>query len=262
MISAHSAFSPSSSEVWLKCSKSAKLAEEAKEKYGDFSTSHAERGVALHEIMEDKFDELLTLHKENRIAEVTSSFFNGILSEIETIMLLDQLQSFFTFVDIKNFKNPKCQIYTEQRVVIGRVGSLESFGTVDLLVIDTDNNLHVLDYKFGNSKVEAKENTQLILYAIGCLNFIEGQKLLNSALNFKIEKILLHILQPKNSELQTWKMPKAIIPQYKKIVKQQMKHYRDGTGDYFFGGHCQGFAKCSSVCEKFRKEKNQNLKFN
>ena len=64
----------------------------------------------------------------------------------------------------------------------------DMFGTADAVVIDGNNELHVIDLKTGSHPVQADNNPQLLAYALGVVDKIPG--------NFW--GIHLHIYQPGN----------------------------------------------------------------
>lgn len=66
-----------------------------------------------------------------------------------------------------------------------------AFGTLDVAILD-GATLHVMDAKFGRRYVEAENNHQMILYAIGMFGAIE-------ALGHTVDHIAMHIMQPRLS---------------------------------------------------------------
>jgi hypothetical protein len=71
-------------------------------------------------------------------------------------------------------------------------------GTADCIVegfYNGVNDLHIIDFKYGFGKVEAKENYQLLLYALGAINIAD---------NKMIDTITLHIVQPRINHFDKW----------------------------------------------------------
>lgn len=64
------------------------------------------------------------------------------------------------------------QLLVEQRVEFGKpIGLPGAFGTSDAIILSRDGaELIVVDLKYGYSEVSAKENPQMMLYALGALN--------------------------------------------------------------------------------------------
>ena len=72
-------------------------------------------------------------------------------------------------------------------------------GTADT-VIQHEDTLSVIDLKTGRLKVEAKENTQLMLYGLGALNDIADHSF--------IDTIRLVIVQPRLDHIDQWYIKK------------------------------------------------------
>ena len=65
----------------------------------------------------------------------------------------------------------------------------EAFGTADCVVVGGED-LHIIDLKYGQGVlVDARENTQLMLYGLGALSLLDGI--------YDIENVSLHIYQPR-----------------------------------------------------------------
>jgi hypothetical protein len=93
-------------------------------------------------------------------------------------------------------------------------------GVVDLAAFDQENctELHILDYKHGKGvKVFAEKNGELMLHALGVT-----RDLMNSAQRSKLEKIVLHILQPRIGHLDRWELTKGELERF--AVQVQGKH--------------------------------------
>ena len=85
----------------------------------------------------------------------------------------------------------------EQRIDIAAVtGEAGAQGTADAVVIDGDT-LHVIDLKWGRGvQVDAENNEQLILYALGALDSLDPLG--------EIETVALAIVQPRIGHLSKW----------------------------------------------------------
>ena len=65
----------------------------------------------------------------------------------------------------------------------------EGFGTGDCLIV-SDHSLHVIDFKYGQGiLVEAENNPQMMLYALGALNLFDGI--------YDMDKVSMSIYQPR-----------------------------------------------------------------
>ena len=68
-------------------------------------------------------------------------------------------------------------------------------GTCDCVIV-TDDTLHIVDLKYGKGElVEARENYQLLLYAIGALAHFVG---------YQFQYVSMHIYQPRLNNTSKW----------------------------------------------------------
>lgn len=65
------------------------------------------------------------------------------------------------------------------------------YGTADAVII-TDSEVHIIDLKYGRGKVDAENNTQLMLYALGKLT------------EYPNHNFVLHIVQPRIKNFSVW----------------------------------------------------------
>src|SRR5574341_276237 len=160
----HAKLQPSRAHRWLKCLGSA-AAEAAAP---DVTTEYADRGTALHRLLTGALDDAhLVIHPGRlefwgddgkRVAyEVTEADARQV-AQVASYVL-----STFRAID------GGAVLQTEVYCPVGRHFDLPEdvlSGHADV-VIDGDEELVVLDAKFGWQEVEAKGNPQLSLYAIG-----------------------------------------------------------------------------------------------
>ena len=175
----HSVFSPSGSERWLSCPGSIKLVESLK--IVQTSSVFAMEGTAAHELctwcLRQSVDAIKFLDQEVLGFKITMEMVNAVQLYINFIM------QHRTFESV---------MYIEQTVDLSFLQDSMK-GTADC-IIENPTELNVFDFKYGKGiPVEAHENTQMSLYAIGVLHKIyESRKTLDH-----IETINLHIVQPR-----------------------------------------------------------------
>ena len=125
----------------------------------------------------------------------------------------------------------------------------EGFGTCDLLILDGDA-IEVIDLKFGKGlKVDAIDNSQLRLYALGAVdnfNFI-----------FEAKKVRMTIMQPRLDHISTDEME---IDELLKWGDEEVRPKADlayaGEGEFNPGEHC----RFCGVKDRCRARANENMR--
>jgi hypothetical protein len=170
---AHALFSASASDRWITCPASIKM----EEKYPSTTNAASEEGTKAHEIAE-----AILLGKPYPKDD------------------LEMVRHGKAYADyINEIAGIDGKVYTERRVYYGgAIGQPKdlAFGTCDNIVIvpnGGEHDLHIIDYKYGFNEVSAKNNYQLMMYALGVLYNT------NKYFNY----IHLHIHQPRISNIST-----------------------------------------------------------
>lgn len=190
MIKQHSILSPSSAARRMQCPGSREL----ESKYGIKETNkYAEEGTRAHEIAER-----IILEKE--VPKETSK------------EMIEGARYYYSITKPLMSKNAWG---IEQQISIPSIAP-ESFGTIDFWAYNgEDKTLHVVDYKFGFTPVEAFENWQLLCYALGLRD-----KLISRQINI----IKLHIVQPRvlENKYKTWVLDEPTYKYYfKKLIESE-----------------------------------------
>lgn len=177
MSSEHSLFSASAAHRWVRCPGSIALTENT-ETFDSDSAAAAE-GTMLHEALNWCLEQD---HPPNDWSEthefLTDEQEDAVLYCIEYIRALPQTGMLMYEYETN---------YADE---IGQARK-EAFGTLDASILD-GTTLHVLDAKFGRRHVDAFENYQMLLYAIGMVGALQ-------ALGEEIDEIVLHIMQPRTT---------------------------------------------------------------
>jgi hypothetical protein len=141
------------------------------------------------------------------------------------------------------------QVLIEQRLDFSKYVE-EGFGTGDCVVI-ADGTLHVIDYKHGQGVlVEAEENPQMKLYALGALEIFDGI--------YDIDTVSMTIYQPRRGNVSTCTVFKESLYQWAaEILKPAADLAYAGGGEYNCGEWCR-FCKAKHDCRK-RAEENMAL---
>lgn len=121
----------------------------------------------------------------------------------------EMLEAVGFYVDtVKAMAGEDGEILVEQRVDFSRALGVENaFGTSDCIIISGET-LQIVDFKYGTGvKVDAHDNEQMMLYALGALDTLD--------LNWPIENVLMAIIQPRVGNVSTWMIPTKALLEFK-----------------------------------------------
>ncbi len=185
-MSAHARLSPSSAHRWLECPGSVRLSAEM-EKAGvvEGSSVYADEGTMAHTRAEIEasfvFGQINKTEYKGRLRDWVNTTPDEYHEEMEECAiayarLLKRLADEF----------PNSQVMLEQKV---DTGVTASWGTLDAGIVSA-THLHIVDYKYGKGiPVDAHENPQMMLYALGALDLLE--------LLGDIETVTMTVHQPR-----------------------------------------------------------------
>lgn len=230
----HAVLSASSSHRWLNCNPSARLELE----FEDRETEAAAEGTAAHALCEHKLRKALKM----RSRKPTSQYDSDEMDE--------HTDGYVSFV-LETLEEAKkvCAdpiILIEQRLDFSRFVP-DGFGTGDCVII-ADNTLHIIDFKYGQGVlVEAEENPQMMLYALGALEMYDAL--------YDIENISMTIYQPRRENISTWTIPVSELHAWTEntLIPKADKAYK-GEGEYCTGSWCT-FCKAAVKCRARAEEK-------
>ena len=235
----HAVLSASSSERWLNCPPSARLCEG----YEDKGSDYAAEGTDAHTLCEYRLKQALGIPAEDPIENL--SWYNEEMEECAAgyaayvVELLETAK--------QTCSDPVVMI--EQRVDFSRWVQ-EGFGTADCILI-ADGVLNIVDYKHGKGvEVSAEGNTQLSLYSLGALEIFDGI--------YDIDRVCVHIFQPRKSNVVSSMMDKADLYQWAdtELTEKAQLAY-EGQGSFSCGEWCR-FCKAKAECRE-RTEANLAL---
>lgn len=166
----HAKLSPSGAGRWLACPGCIDLIDSLGLAPAPAGI-HADTGTAAHELLE------VCLSKGTVPDKYLGKIINGI--HVDKRMA----EGVEVAVDHIRKQIGKAKLHTEEFVKIPVIGD---GGTVDAWA-QIGQSLYVWDYKNGVHPVEARNNPQLMLYALGCLEQCKG-----------VEQVLLSIIQPNS----------------------------------------------------------------
>lgn len=164
----HRRFAASAAERWFLCPGSIRMCDGAPER----RSPYAEEGTQAHELLERRLRlEKIDIAKEE-MWDATQVVFDHVMR--------------YAF----SGTTPTDVVVEEQFLVPSKVAPGQVGGTVDVLVYQAvEKTLHVIDFKYGSGvPVEVKGNKQLRTYGVAAIN---------SDFGWKIEKVILTIIQPR-----------------------------------------------------------------
>ena len=226
----HALLSPSAAHRWMNCPPSACLERE----FPSSSSEVAAEGTAAHALCEHKLRKLLKLRSKRPHSDFEDDEMDRCSDD------------YVSFVQEQMGEIPSPMVLVEQRLDLTRYVP-EAFGTADCIIVGGDR-LHIVDFKYGMGVlVEAEHNPQMMLYALGALELLDGI--------YDIQKISVSIFQPRRENVCTWSLPKEDILRWARddLVKKARLAYA-GEGEYCAGEWCT-FCRASVRCRARAQEK-------
>ena len=233
----HALLSASGAHRWLNCTPSARLESDEPES----TSAAAEQGTAAHALAEHKLRRAL----KQRSKRPVSAWIDD---EMET--LTDDYVSFVQeHISIAQETCGDPQVLIEQRLDFSHIVP-GSFGTGDCVII-AEPTLQIIDLKYGQGVlVEAVNNPQLMLYALGALHAFGSL--------YDIETVSVTIYQPRRANVDTWEISVAELEQWAETeVKPKAELASAGEGEFCPGSWCQ-FCRIAPTC-RARAEANLQL---
>ena len=234
----HAVLSASSSHRWLNCTRSAQLERNFENK----DTTAAAEVTAAHALCEYKLRKALGENAGNRpVSEYDSQEMEDHTSDYVSY-ILEQLE-----LAKKNCSDPLLLI--EQRLDFSSYVP-DGFGTGDCLII-SDDTLHIIDFKYGvGVLVEAKNNPQMMLYALGALSLYDSL--------YDIKNVKMTIFQPRRENVSTWEISVSeLLDWAEKELKPKAVLASKGEGEFCCGEWCT-FCRAKVKC-RARAEENLKL---
>lgn len=233
----HALLAASHAERWINCPPSARLEEAWDEEHPSETSIYAEEGTLAHELAEARLIEWA--FGANMSEKLDKIQFSQLYHHEMESYVQDYLDHVIeTFLDAKN-TTKGAKIFIEKTLNFSHIVP-EGFGTGDACIV-ADNVLHIIDLKYGKGvRVDAKNNPQLMLYAVGALREFD--------LAFDISEVCLHIVQPRLSHTSVWSISvKDLAKWTEEVVKPVAELAFKGKGVQKAGAHCK-FCKVKSCC--------------
>lgn len=232
----HAKLSASSAHRWLNCPPSVKLAEQFPSK----TSSYAEAGRLAHSIAELKA-------RKHFLEPMSARTYNARLKKLQADPYYDKGMEDSTDIYLEVLKETAMGFAQAPFVALEtRVNFsdwvLEGFGTADCIMICGDT-IVIIDYKNGAGvPVEAEENPQMQLYALGAIQTYAP--IFGSSLT----KVVMKIVQPNAGGTKSWETDKDHLNTWAETVVKPTAHLAmDGEGEFCAGDWCR-FCPAKAQC--------------
>ena len=230
----HATLSASGSHRWLNCLPSARLEQE----FENTSSEAAKEGTAAHALCEHKLKKALkrrskrptSEYDSDEMEECTDTYVQFVMEQYmeakescsDPIVLIEQHLDFSCYVP-------------------------DGFGTGDCIIV-SDDKLHIIDFKYGlGVLVDAEENPQMKLYALGALEIYDSL--------YDIKEVSMTIFQPRRENVSTWTISTDELKEWaENELKPKAVLAYNGEGDYVPGEWCT-FCRASARCRARAEEK-------
>lgn len=243
----HAVLSPSSSERWLNCTPSARLADAA----GSKTSEYAEEGTTAHELAEHVLGcwihgTFLPECEEIPVPENTAS--NKYYSE----EMKEAISHYVAFVTGEFYEMQKglfgghVTMHLEEKLDISEYAP-KSFGSADVALV-SEQMLHIIDLKYGKGVKVPAESPQFKMYALGVLAKFGGSK---------VRRIRMSVAQPRLRHFETIEVDvRDLLDWAEKVLRPKAKLAYEGKGEQVVGSWCQ-FCPVKATC---RAQKNEIIK--
>ncbi len=233
---AHAVLSASSASRWLNCTAAPRY----EEQFPDSTSEFAKEGTLAHSFCELKVLKSFT-------NSITQRSFTTKLNKLRNAELyhpemektsdlyIEHLTERFMAYDTPPYVAAEVRVDFSEFVP-------EGFGTCDCIMIGGDT-LTITDYKHGKGvAVDACENPQMLLYAIGALR--KYQPIYGD----NIKKVRMCIEQPRiQTEPSIWEIDVVDLIKWGEYIKPIAEKAYSGQGEFKPGEHCRfcrGKAQC------------------
>ena len=250
-MSGHAILSPSSAKRWINCPPSALINAEAPQT----DTVYTREGTLAHAVCELKA-------RKHFLTGIGPKKYQTGMDKLRADPLWQDEMDGYTDDYLDALKDIAAQFDAPPHVALEvRVDFSEyvpeGYGTADCLMIGAEGGtttLHVIDFKYGKGvAVDARNNFQMMLYALGALQVYEPI--------YDIKTVHMTIVQPRihtDPESRSWECYATGLRNWAKaVVVPAAKLAAKGEGEYSEGDWCR-FCAARGSC-RARAEANLQL---
>ena len=234
----HSWFGPSKGALGVNCPPSIRLTENMVEESSEFALE----GTAAHALAEYKGKHVLGFSVCSRpVSDYDSDVMEEATDEYAEL-LRDR-------VNQMRLHSPDPLIQFETRVGMGDYVP-DSFGTCDFMCIG-DDELLIVDFKFGYQEISAVENIQMQMYSLGA--YLEFGHL------YDFTTITMIICQPRIHNTSVWSTTvEDLLHWAEHVLKPAAAQAAKGEGEFNPGPwcskyYCRARTRCRARCEELLK---------
>lgn len=236
----HALLSASSAYRWLRCPPSARI----NAALPDSTSAAAAEGTRAHALAEQRLKAFLAgtpfdtdMHDSDVDAEMLAAVKTYADICVEKIVAARKA-------------SPDAQVLVEHQLDYSRWVP-EGFGTGDMVII-SDASLEVVDFKYGKGvRVEAEDNDQMRLYALGMID--------EFGLLYGAESVRMTIVQPRMDNIATAETTVAELLQWIDGLKEPIQAAWKGSGKRHAGAHCR-FCKVKMHCRALADYEMQGVR--
>lgn len=224
---AHSRFGASGAHRWIECPASII----AEQDYPEQHSPYAAEGTCAHAVAE--------VALRNKVdAHVLVGQTMADAPEVEvTEGMCEYVQQYLDYV-----RSLPGHLYVEQRLDYSHVIP-EGFGTADAVLFDeTTGTLYVVDLKYGQGvRVDAEDNPQAMLYAIGAIHALDWLA--------DITRVVCVIVQPRLDHISEWETTPQRLEQFGQEAAKAAQLALSDSPPFNPGEKQCRFCKASGNCE-------------
>lgn len=233
----HAILSASGAHRWMNCTPSARL----EEPIPDTSSVYAEEGALAHSLAELELKKGL---KQIKAADYKKKLKEIGAHELYSGEMAEHAKAYADYV-LEQLAEAKATggdpiIFLEQQLNFSKWVP-EGFGTSDCIIISSDM-LEIIDYKYGKGvEVEAEDNSQMMLYALGALE--------EYGFLYDITRVRMTVFQPRIGNISSFEVPvNELLIWAEKELKPKAETAWKGEGDPVPGDWCR-FCKVKARCK-------------
>lgn len=255
---AHAKLSPSSANRWLNCPASVIVSEGITDK----GSSYALEGTAAHflasecltqDVNASYFEKYIAVETNGDCYFTTLAVGAGNLPYFNAEgEMAEHVQKYLDYVQ-DTVRDTKGTLFVEQSLGIGHLtGEPNAKGTSDTVIL-TDNELIIIDLKYGMGvKVDAENNQQLMLYALAALNEYDFYA------DFTQARLVIH--QPRLNHVSEWTISIDDLQAFGEQVKRAANYIATldadsiTDDDFCVSDDTCKFCKALPTCPQAQKE--------